>query len=76
MRESNEMLIKGVKKVGIISTGNLSDRKEFRNNSQDDFRDRWKRKKIYGQYAREMPEAIVKDFKLSSRRKMLGILVS
>ena len=61
VRESNEMLLKGVKKVGIINTENLTDRKDFKKNSQNEFRDRWQGKKMYGQFAREMPEEIDKD---------------
>jgi len=55
------MLLKGVKKVGIINTENLTDRKDFKKNSQNEFRDRWQGKKMYGQFAREMPEEIDKD---------------
>ena len=33
VRDSDEMLLKGVKKVGIINTENLSDRKDFKKNS-------------------------------------------
>jgi len=61
VRESNEMLLKGVKKVGIINTENLTDRKDFKKNSQNEFRDRWQGKKMYGQFVREMPEEIDKD---------------
>ena len=46
MLESNEMLLKGLKKVGIIKTENLTDRKDFKKNSQNEFRDRWQGKKI------------------------------
>ena len=61
VRDSDEMLLKGVKKVGIINTENLSDRKDFKKNSQNEFKDRWQGKKMYGQFAREMPEEIDKD---------------
>ena len=61
VHESNEMLLKGVKKVGIINTENLTDRKDFKKNSQSEFRDRWQGKKMYGQFARKMPEEIDKD---------------
>ena len=61
VRDSDEMLLRGVKKVGIINTENLSDRKVFKKNSQNEFRDRWQGKKMYGQFAREMPEKIDKD---------------
>ena len=61
MRDSDETLLNGVKKVGIINTENLSDRKGFKKNSQNEFRDRWQGKKMYGQFAREIPEEIDKD---------------
>ena len=61
VRESNEMLLKGLEKVGIINTENLTDRKDFKKNSQNAFRYRWQGKKMYGQCAREMPEEIDKD---------------
>ena len=55
------MLLKGLKKVGIINTENLKDRKYFKKDSQNEFRDRWQGKKMYGQFAREMPKDIDKD---------------
>ena len=61
VRDPDEMLLKGVKKVGIINTKNLSDRKDFKKNSQNEFRDRWPGKKMYGKFAREMPEEINED---------------
>ena len=60
VRESNEMLLKGMKKVGIINTENLTDRKDLKKNSQSQVRGRWQRKKMYGQFAREMPKEIDK----------------
>ena len=61
VRESNEMLLKGVKKVGMINTDNLTDRKDFKKNSQNEFRDRWQGKKMNGQLAHEMFGEIDKD---------------
>ena len=40
VRESNEMLLKGVKKVDIINSENLTDRKDFKKNSQNEDKDR------------------------------------
>ena len=37
VRESNEMLLKGVKKVSIIKTENLTDRRDFKKNSRNEF---------------------------------------
>ena len=33
MRGSNEMLLKGVKKVGIVKTENLMEKEDFKKNS-------------------------------------------
>ena len=47
--------------MGIINTENLSDSKDFKKNSQNEFRDRWHGKKMYGKFTLEMPENIDKD---------------
>ena len=41
VRESNEMLLKGVKKVGIVKTENLMEKEDFKKNSQNEFRNKW-----------------------------------
>ena len=58
---SNEMLLKGVKKVGIVKTGNLMEKEDFKKNSQDEFKNKWHEKRMYGQFVCEMPEKIDKD---------------
>ena len=37
VRGSNEMLLKDVKKVGIVKTENLMEKKDFKKNSQNEF---------------------------------------
>ena len=37
VRGSNEMLLKGVKKVGIVKTENLMEKEDFKKNSQNEF---------------------------------------
>ena len=61
MRGSNEMLLKGVKKVGIVKTENLMEKEDFKKNSQNEFKNKWHEKRMYGQFVREMPEEIDKD---------------
>ena len=34
---SNEMLLKGVKRVGIVKTKNLIEKEDFKKNSQNEF---------------------------------------
>ena len=61
VRRSNEMLLKGVKKVGIAKTENLMEKEDFKKNSQNEFKNKWHEKRMYGQFVREMPEEIDKD---------------
>ena len=61
VRGSNESLLKGVQKVGIVKTGNLVEKEGFKKNSQNEFKKKWHEKRMYGQFVREMPEEIEKD---------------
>ena len=61
VRGSNEILLKGVKKVGIVKTENLMKKEDFKKNSQNEFKNKWHEKRIYGQFVREMPEVTDKD---------------
>ena len=36
VRELNEMLLKGIKKVGIVKTENLMEKEDFKKNSQNE----------------------------------------
>ena len=49
------------KKVGIVKTENLMGKEDFRNNSQNEFKNKWQEKRMYGQFVREMLEEIDKD---------------
>ena len=61
VRESNVMLLKGVKKVGIVKTENLKEKEDFKKNSQNEVKNKWHEKRMYGQFVREMPEEIDQD---------------
>ena len=62
VRESNEILLKGVKKVGIVKTENLMEKEDFKKNSQSEVKNKWHEKRMYGQFVREMPEEIIKTY--------------
>ena len=72
VRGSNEMLFKGVKKVGIVKTENLMEKKDFKKNSQKEFKNKWHQKEMYGQFVREVPEEIDKDLSW----KLMGKVIS
>ena len=38
MHDSNEMLVKGVKKDGFVKTKNLTEKEDFKKNSQDELK--------------------------------------
>ena len=61
VRGSNEILLKGVKKVGIVKTENLMEKEDSKKNSQNEFKNKQHEKRMYGQFVREMPEEIDKD---------------
>ena len=62
VHKSNEMLLKGLKKkVSIVKTENLMEKEDFKKNSQNEFKNKWHEKRMYGQFVREMPEKIDKD---------------
>ena len=46
------------KKVGIVKAENLMGKEDFKKNSQNEFKNKWHKKKMYGQFVREMLEEI------------------
>ena len=60
LQGSNEMLLKGIT-VGIVKTENLIEKEDFKKNSQNEFKNKWHEKRMYGQFVRKMPEEIDKD---------------
>ena len=40
LRGSNEMLLQGVKKVGIVNTENLMEKEDLKRNSQNEFKNK------------------------------------
>ena len=61
VRESNEMLLKDVKKIIIVKTENLMEEEDFKKNSQNEFKNKCHEKRMYEQFVVEMPEEIDKD---------------
>ena len=62
MHGLNEMLLKGVKEVGIVQTKNLMEKEDFKKNSQNEFKNKRHEKRMYGQFVREMPEEKIKTY--------------
>ena len=63
VRDANEMLLKGVKKGKIIETENTVEKAEFSRRIQNEYKNKWQEKRMYGQFARELPDEV--DKKLS-----------
>lgn len=61
VRESNELLLKGVRKSSIIKTDNLVEKEEFMRQTQAKLKTKWCEKRMYGQFIREMPDEIDKE---------------
>ena len=61
VRGSNDILLKGVKKSGIVETENPMEIEDFKKNSQNEFKNKWHKKRMHVQFARKMPEEIDKD---------------
>ena len=61
VRGLNEMLLKGIKKDGIVKTENLMEKGKFKKNSQNELKNEWHEKRMYGQFVSEMPEEINKE---------------
>ena len=63
VRGSNEMLLffKTVEKVGIVKTKNIMEEEDFKKDSQNEFKNKWHEKRMYGQLVCEMFEEIDKD---------------
>ena len=50
----------------MVKTENLMEKEDFEKNSQDEFKNKWHEKRIYGQFVREVPEEIDKDLSWES----------
>ena len=64
VRGSHEMLLKDAKKVGIVKTENLMEKEDFKKNSQNEFKNKWHEKRMYGQFVCEMPKEIGKNLEI------------
>lgn len=48
------MFLKGVKKVGIVKSENLMEKEDVKKSSQNEFKNKWHGKRMYGQFVHEM----------------------
>ena len=58
VRKSVESLIRGVKLAKVINTEDVVCKDEFKRSWMCDKEQRWKEKRMYGQFFREMPESV------------------
>ncbi len=58
---SAEKLIQGVCTSGTIETESTISKSEFKRKKAQKLKDKWKGKRMYGQFIREMPEKVDKD---------------
>ena len=61
VRNSNERLMAGVRKIKILDSEGAKKKNEFKRDNQNASLNRWKEKKLYGQFLQEMPETVDKD---------------
>ena len=59
---SNEILLKGVKRVGIVKTENLLEKENFKKNSQNEFKNKWHEKRMSRQFVREMLKKQIRTY--------------
>ena len=57
--DNNEMLLKGVKKAGIAKTENLMEKEEFKKNSQNEFKNKWYKKRMYKRMYEEIDKGLI-----------------
>ena len=61
VRNSNERFMAGVRKIKILDREGAKEKNEFKRDRQNASLNRWKEKKMYGQFLREMPETVHRD---------------
>ena len=61
VRNSNERLMAGVRKIKILDSEGTKEKNEVKSDRQNVSLNRWKEKKMYGQFLREMPETVDED---------------
>ena len=61
VRNSNERWMAGVRKINILDSEGAKEKNEFERDRHNASSNRWKEKKMYGQFLREMPETVDKD---------------
>ena len=61
VRNSNERLMAGVKKIKILDSEEAKEKNKFKRDRENASLNRWKEKKMHGQFLREMPETVDRD---------------
>ena len=61
LKNSNERVLAGVRGVGILNSDKAKEKRDFKQERQNASLNRWKEKKMHGQFLRDMPETVDKD---------------
>ena len=61
LKNSNERLLAGVRGIGILNSDAAKEKRVFKQERQNATLNRWKEKKMHGQFLRDMPETVDKD---------------
>ena len=61
LKNSNERVLAGVRGVGILNSDEAKEKRDFKQERQNASLNRWKEKKMHGQFLRDMPETVDKD---------------
>ena len=61
LKNSNERLLTGVRGIGILNSDAAKKKREYKQERQNATLNRWKEKKMHGQFLRDMPETVDKN---------------
>ena len=59
--QKHERVLAGVRGVGILNSDEAKEKRDFKQERQNASLNRWKEKKMHGQFLRDMPETVEKD---------------
>ena len=61
LKNSNEILLQGMKHVRILKLRESVSKKDFKKSLNENRVENWKEKQMYGQFIRDMPEGTEKE---------------
>ena len=61
LKNSNEILLQGMKHVRILKLGESVSKKDFKKSLNENRVENWKEKQMYGQFIRDMPDGTDKE---------------